>query len=44
MNTDSQISLDEATSNLDSETEREIEAVFEQEKKGRTMVMVMVVH
>ncbi|KAI1181176.1 ABC transporter-like protein [Nemania sp. FL0916] len=32
--------LDEATSNLDSETEKMVQAVFEQTKKSRTMVVV----
>lgn len=32
--------LDEATSNLDSETERMVQAVFEQTKKSRTMIVV----
>lgn len=32
--------LDEATSSLDSETEREVQEVFEQEAKGRTMIVV----
>jgi ATP-binding cassette subfamily B (MDR/TAP) protein 1 len=32
--------LDEATSSLDSETEREVQAVFEQTGKGRTMIVV----
>lgn len=32
--------LDEATSSLDSETEREVQAVFERTGKGRTMVVV----
>jgi ABC-type multidrug transport system fused ATPase/permease subunit len=32
--------LDEATSSLDSETEREMQAVFERTGKGRTMVVV----
>lgn len=32
--------LDEATSNLDSETEKKVQAVFEQTKKSRTMIVV----
>jgi ABC-type multidrug transport system fused ATPase/permease subunit len=32
--------LDEATSNLDSETEKMVQAVFEQTKKSRTMIVV----
>ncbi|KAH6842615.1 P-loop containing nucleoside triphosphate hydrolase protein [Chaetomium sp. MPI-CAGE-AT-0009] len=32
--------LDEATSNLDAETERSVQAVFEKNKKNRTMVVV----
>lgn len=32
--------LDEATSNLDSETEKMVQAVFEQTKKDRTMIVV----
>ncbi|KAM7185763.1 ABC transporter-like protein [Rhypophila sp. PSN 637] len=32
--------LDEATSNLDAETERAVQAVFEKNKKNRTMVVV----
>jgi ATP-binding cassette subfamily B (MDR/TAP) protein 1 len=32
--------LDEATSSLDSETEKEVQAVFEQTGKGRTMIVV----
>ncbi|KAF2655857.1 ABC multidrug transporter-like protein [Lophiostoma macrostomum CBS 122681] len=32
--------LDEATSSLDSETEREVQGVFERTGKGRTMVVV----
>ncbi|KAI1120741.1 ABC transporter-like protein [Nemania abortiva] len=32
--------LDEATSNLDSETEKKVQAVFEQTKKSRTMMVV----
>jgi ATP-binding cassette subfamily B (MDR/TAP) protein 1 len=32
--------LDEATSSLDSETENEVQAVFEQTDKGRTMIVV----
>jgi ATP-binding cassette subfamily B (MDR/TAP) protein 1 len=32
--------LDEATSSLDSETEKEVQAVFERTGKGRTMVVV----
>lgn len=32
--------LDEATSNLDAETERAVQAVFERNKKNRTMVVV----
>ena len=32
--------LDEATSSLDAETERQVQAVFERNKKGRTMVVV----
>ena len=32
--------LDEATSNLDSETERSIQKIFEKTGKGRTMVVV----
>ncbi|KAF2679024.1 ABC multidrug transporter-like protein [Lentithecium fluviatile CBS 122367] len=32
--------LDEATSSLDSETEKEVQAVFEETGKGRTMVVV----
>jgi ATP-binding cassette subfamily B (MDR/TAP) protein 1 len=32
--------LDEATSSLDSEMEREVQAVFEQTSKGRTMLVV----
>ncbi|KAI1114225.1 ABC transporter-like protein [Nemania sp. NC0429] len=32
--------LDEATSSLDSETERLVQAVFEQTKKSRTMIVV----
>jgi ATP-binding cassette subfamily B (MDR/TAP) protein 1 len=32
--------LDEATSSLDSETEKEVQAVFEQTDKGRTMIVV----
>ncbi|KAH8732060.1 ABC transporter-like protein [Phaeosphaeriaceae sp. PMI808] len=32
--------LDEATSSLDSETEKEVQAVFEQTGRGRTMIVV----
>jgi len=32
--------LDEATSSLDSETEKEVQAVFEKTGKGRTMIVV----
>ncbi|KAG7286419.1 hypothetical protein NEMBOFW57_008729 [Staphylotrichum longicolle] len=32
--------LDEATSNLDAETEKSVQAVFEKNKKNRTMVVV----
>lgn len=32
--------LDEATSSLDSEAEKEVQAVFEQSGKGRTMIVV----
>jgi ABC-type multidrug transport system fused ATPase/permease subunit len=32
--------LDEATSNLDAETERAVQAVFEKNKRDRTMVVV----
>jgi ABC-type multidrug transport system fused ATPase/permease subunit len=32
--------LDEATSNLDSETERSIQRIFEETGKGRTMIVV----
>jgi ABC-type multidrug transport system fused ATPase/permease subunit len=32
--------LDEATSSLDSEMEREVQAVFERTGKGRTMIVV----
>jgi ATP-binding cassette subfamily B (MDR/TAP) protein 1 len=32
--------LDEATSNLDAETEKAVQAVFEKNKKNRTMVVV----
>lgn len=32
--------LDEATSNLDSESERDVQAVFEQSGRGRTMIVV----
>ena len=32
--------LDEATSNLDAETEKAVQAVFERNKKNRTMVVV----
>ncbi|KAF2826675.1 ABC multidrug transporter-like protein [Ophiobolus disseminans] len=32
--------LDEATSSLDSETEKEVQAVFEQTGEGRTMIVV----
>lgn len=32
--------LDEATSNLDSETERSIQKIFEETGKGRTMIVV----
>jgi len=32
--------LDEATSSLDSETEKEVQAVFERTGKGRTMIVV----
>jgi ATP-binding cassette subfamily B (MDR/TAP) protein 1 len=32
--------LDEATSSLDSETEKEVQAVFEHTAKGRTMIVV----
>jgi ABC-type multidrug transport system fused ATPase/permease subunit len=32
--------LDEATSNLDAETERSVQAVFEKNRKNRTMVVV----
>jgi ATP-binding cassette subfamily B (MDR/TAP) protein 1 len=32
--------LDEATSSLDSETEKEVQAVFEETGKGRTMIVV----
>ena len=32
--------LDEATSNLDAETERAVQAVFEKNKKNRTMLVV----
>jgi ATP-binding cassette subfamily B (MDR/TAP) protein 1 len=32
--------LDEATSNLDSETERSIQKIFEKTGKGRTMIVV----
>lgn len=32
--------LDEATSNLDAETEKQVQAVFEKNRKNRTMVVV----
>ena len=32
--------LDEATSSLDSETERQVQKVFERTKEGRTMIVV----
>ena len=32
--------LDEATSNLDAETEKAVQAVFEKNKKNRTMIVV----
>jgi ATP-binding cassette subfamily B (MDR/TAP) protein 1 len=36
--------LDEATSSLDSETEREVQAVFEKTRKGSGRTMVVVAH